>query len=512
MTLKNFFKFLSLGLILGISQSFLFCIPLIIFVYYLFLKKVYKMTSYKHGFFCSWLFGTGFFVGSMHWMISPFLIYEKHFYLIPLGALIFPILMGVFFIFPVCLIIFFEKNLLLMKNKIFLRSFVVSLFFLFSEILRSKLFGGLPLNLTGHIWAFNSEFIQIVKVFGIFGLSFLTILWIILSVNLLIHLRLKTFLVSIFCFPLILISFNLINYEYKEINDEKAFLRVVQPNVPQKEKWNKVFFEKNFEKLIALTLDGNQQEVTKIVVWPEVALTFYLNEEKDFLNYLKKKIPKNVILITGSLRRIIEDGSVKIFNSLYVIKEGKFVFYDKKKLVPFGEFIPFRSFSEFLKLTPGSTDFSVGKQSNQIEVQLESKKIIFEPSICYEAIFQTFSSEKNQFIINITNDAWFGKTTGPRQHLSAQIFRAVEKSIPLVRSANSGISVITNQNGKIIKSIDLNKSGFIELNLSLKRNKTFFESYGNFSNLILILLVFFLFYLIDIFYQLKVNVKSKTLI
>ena len=158
------------------------------------------MTSYKYGFFYSWLFGTGFFIGSMHWMISPFLVYEKHFYLIPLGALIFPILMGVFFIFPVYLIIFFEKNLLLMKNKLFLRSLVVSLFFLFSEILRSKLFGGLPLNLTGHIWAFNSEFIQIVKVFGIFGLSFLTILWIILSVNLLIHLRLKTFIVSIFFF------------------------------------------------------------------------------------------------------------------------------------------------------------------------------------------------------------------------------------------------------------------------------------------------------------------------
>ena len=512
MTLKKSFKFLFLGLLLGISQSFLFCIPLIIFVYYSFLKNVYKMTSYKYGFFYSWLFGTGFFLGSMHWMISPFLVYEKHFYLIPIGALIFPILMGVFFIFPVCLIIFFEKNHLFMKNKIFLRSLVVCLFFLFSEILRSKLFGGLPLNLTGHIWAFNSEFIQIVKFFGIFGLSFLTILWIILSANLLIHLRLKTFIVSIFSFPLILISFNLINFEYKEIDDEKAFVRVVQPNIPQKEKWNKVFFEKNFEKMIALTIDGNQEEVTKIVVWPEVALTFYLNEERDFLNYLQKKIPENIILITGSLRRTIEDGSVKIFNSLYVIKDDKLVFYDKKKLVPFGEFIPFRSFSDFLKLTPGSTDFSVGEQSNQIEVELEYKKIIFEPSICYEAIFQTFSNEESQFIINITNDAWFGKTTGPRQHLSAQIFRAVEKSIPLIRSANSGISVITNQNGKIIKSINLNKSGFVELNLPLKKTQTFFESYRNYSNLILIFFVFLLFYLIDIFYQLKVNVKPKKLI
>ena len=140
--------------------------------------------------------------------------------------------------------------------------------------------------------------------------------------NLLIHLKLKTFIVSIFSFPLILISFNLINFEYKEINDEKVLLGLFNQIFLKKKKWNRVFFEKNFEKLIALTLDGNQQEVTKIVVWPEVALTFYLNEEKDFLNYLQKKIPKNIILITGSLRRIIEDGKVKIFNSLYVIKEG----------------------------------------------------------------------------------------------------------------------------------------------------------------------------------------------
>ena len=88
-----------------------------------------------------------------------------------------------------------------------------------------------------------------------------------------------------------------------------------------------------------------------------------------------------------------------------------------KKLVPFGEFIPFRSFTDFLKLTPGSTDFSVGKQPNQLEVKLEGKSF-FEPSICYEAIFQTFSNNENQFITNITNDAWFGQTIGPKQHLA----------------------------------------------------------------------------------------------
>ena len=180
-----------------------------------------------------------------------------------------------------------------------------------------------------------------------------------------------------------------------------------------------------------------------------------------------------------------------------------------KKLVPFGEFIPFRSFINFLKLTPGSTDFSVGKTDSLIEINILNKKIIFEPSICYEAIFQTSHKKESHFLINITNDGWFGKTVGPKQHLSAQIFRAVEKSNPLIRSANSGISVVTDENGKIIKKINLGQDGYFEQKIPLKKNETFFESYGNYSMVILIFFIFFLFCLIDSYYQLKVVVKYK---
>ena len=216
MKTKIFFNFLSLGLILGISQSFIFLLPITILIYFLFLKKIYKMESYLEGSLCSWTLGFGFFLGSMHWMINPFLIYEKHFYLVPLGALVFPILMGLFFIIPVNLIIFFAKNFQLLKRRIFLKSLIVSIFFFSSEILRSKLFGGLPLNLTGHFWAFNSEFIQITKFFGFFGLSFLTIIWFVLISNLLIEKRFKTSCLIFFFFPVIFLSFNFINQDKKK--------------------------------------------------------------------------------------------------------------------------------------------------------------------------------------------------------------------------------------------------------------------------------------------------------
>ena len=509
MKTKIFFNFLSLGLILGISQSFIFLLPITILIYFLFLKKIYKMESYLEGSLCSWTLGFGFFLGSMHWMINPFLIYEKHFYLVPLGALVFPILMGLFFIIPVNLIIFFAKNFQLLKRRIFLKSLIVSIFFFSSEILRSKLFGGLPLNLTGHFWAFNSEFIQITKFFGFFGLSFLTIIWFVLISNLLIEKRFKTSCLIFFFFPVIFLSFNFINQDKKKIKNDELSVRVVQPNIPQSEKWNRLFFEKNIEKLINLSLKDNDVNIPKIVIWPEAALTLYLNEELEFLNYLKKKIPSNITLVTGALRRVLENDEVKIFNSLYVLEGSKIVHYDKKKLVPFGEFVPLRNFVDFLKITPGSTDFSVGRGSGILEIKLKNKKIIFEPSICYEAIFQTFHKIDSQIIINITNDAWFGNTLGPKQHLSAQIFRAVEKSVPLIRSANSGISAVTNENGKLIKKINLNKEGFVEVKLLLKKNQTFFETNKNYSLVFLIFFVFFLFYLIDIFYHLKVRVKPE---
>ena len=133
------------------------------------------------------------------------------------------------------MIVFTKKYFQFLKDKIFLKSFIVSLFFLFAEILRSKLFGGLPLNLTGHIWAFESEFIQITKFFGIFGLTFLTILWFVLIANFLIEKKIKILFFTVFFFPLVFWSFNFSNSDIKEIENDGLFIRVVQPNILQKE-------------------------------------------------------------------------------------------------------------------------------------------------------------------------------------------------------------------------------------------------------------------------------------
>ena len=159
------------------------------------------------------------------------------------------------------------------------------------------------------------------------------------------------------------------------------------------------------------------------------------------------------------------------------------------------------------KLTPGKTDFSKGKIENLLKIKLDEETIIFEPSICYEAIFQTFNYQKVDLLINITNDAWFGNTNGPKQHLTASIFRSVEKGVPLVRSANSGISVITNVNGKILKKLDLNKRGFIEYNITLGDNSTFFMKHKNKVVFYLILIIFLLIIGVDFLIKKRKSLK-----
>ena len=154
-----------------------------------------------------------------------------------------------------------------------------------------------------------------------------------------------------------------------------------------------------------------------------------------------------------------------------------------------------------MKVTPGSTDFTSGLKENNIKLSINNEPIFIEPSICFESIFQTFSFNKINFFVNITNDAWFGKTTGPSQHLSATIFRSVEKGVPLVRSANSGISVIINKNGKILKSKGLNSTGYLQTEISLGNNKTFFMKVGNTSVIFLIFIITLLGIIIDLIFK-----------
>ena len=141
----------------------------------------------KNSFFIGWIFGTGFFLGSMHWIVFPFLIYEEHLFLSPIVLIIFPVSLGLFFSIPSLFLHNFIK--IVNSDFLYLKSFSLSFFFLLSELIRSNIFGGLPFNLTAQIWAFNFKFIQIVSFIGVYGLSFLTINWLVILSYLILQKR-----------------------------------------------------------------------------------------------------------------------------------------------------------------------------------------------------------------------------------------------------------------------------------------------------------------------------------
>ena len=500
----NYFTFFIGGLFSGASYFSPILIPFSILGHYILIRGLFYKDRKFYSLLSGWLFGIGFFLTSMHWIVNPFLIYEEHKVLAPLVLIIFPSLMGLFFAIP-CVLINKFINFQKIDDYFFSKTLIISFLIFISELLRSNIFGGLPLNLYAHLWIFNENFIKISSYIGVFGLSFLTILWIITIV---LHIIKKdsNFIIPLTLFPIILISFSIFPLKENQHESKTISVRVVQPNIPQNKKWDRTLFQAHLDKL--LTLSNKAEKGERVVVWPEAAITGFLNENEDLIAYIKQKIDENTVIITGGLRREFYGSNFKVFNSFYIIKKNDLIFYDKKKLVPFGEFIPMRFLFNIFKLTPGKTDFSRGKKDEIMFLELEKEKISLEPSICYEAIFQTFNNKKIELLINITNDAWFGNFIGPKQHLTASIFRSVEKGVPLVRSANSGISVITDENGKILKKLGLNVSGFIDQDLKLGKNETFFITHKNIILIYLILVILFICMFTDFLIKKRKDLKN----
>ena len=223
-----------------------------------------------------------------------------------------------------------------------------------------------------------------------------------------------------------------------------------------------------------------------IFIWPEgVFAGVYLEQLKKFSQIFKKNFSDKHLLVFGV--NIQDSDSDKFYNSMIVVNNNlePIYRYNKKKLVPFGEFVPFNSFLEkfgLKKITQGYGSFSKGEQQSNFIYN----NINILPLICYEVIFpQLLNVSKSNLIINISEDAWFGDSIGPHQHFSKAIFRAVENNTYLIRSANKGISAFIDNKGRIIKSLEPQEVGNIELNVPLINN-----GYRNKNDLIFFILLF----------------------
>ncbi|NWG45452.1 MAG: apolipoprotein N-acyltransferase, partial [Alphaproteobacteria bacterium] len=243
-------------------------------------------------------------------------------------------------------------------------------------------------------------------------------------------------------------------------------VRIVQPSVPQSEKWRPENRAWIWDRLLSLTAARGEDEGQRVlVVWPESAVPFVLSRNETALAEIGETLGPDRMLVTGANRLAGAGSSLEAFNSVHVVNgEGTILAtYDKHHLVPFGEYLPFRPLLEAIgleKLTEG-IGFSAGRGLQTLVVP---GLPAIGPLVCYEAIFPvavTDPRRRPDVLVNLTDDSWFGPFAGPRQHLAIARMRAIEEGLPLVRAANSGISIVADPRGRVIGRLGVGEIGTI---------------------------------------------------
>jgi len=325
---------------------------------------------------------------------------------------------------------------------------------------------------------------------GVYGLSF-----VILFVNAVLFEVLQQWLKR--TFPLkevaltVLVLLVFLIYGYVKINHvdreviQSPSLKVglVQGNIDQSIKWNESFQLETLKIYRKLSMKVAEDK-PDLIIWPETATPFFFQEVKEY-QPIVFEIPEktNAFLLFGTPFYKIERGKVDYYNSAFLVSPSKELIgkYDKIHLVPFGEYVPLRKLLFFIEssIGEGIGNFKPGKEI--VHLPLPQGK--FGVLICFEIIFpdlcRRFVKEGANFLVTITNDAWFGKTSAPYQHLSMATFRAIENRVFIARAANTGISAFIDPKGKIVKQGDIFTEEAMNGTIRMMKRKTFYTLYGD---------------------------------
>lgn len=354
-------------------------------------------------------------------------------------------------------------------------SFTITLFL--AELGRGHLFTGFPWNLYGYTWIEIKPIANAAHIFTIYFLTFLTISWTITPALLankkagtLSKLVIFFWALGSFTTAFIYGQNHISKIEKISADDKKINIAIIQPNIKQSEKWKPEKQSENFQKLLNLTreaaakLQKQETENTTLFVWPETAIANnVINSDWATSQIIEtlSLLEQDTYLLTGALRYKEKD---QYFNSIMIFdKAGEIInTYNKSHLVPFGEYMPL---SEIIDIAPivGFQGFQRGEDPSLLTLN-ETLNIF--PLICYEVIFphktfQKLNDKNTGIIVNVTNDAWYGNSAGPYQHLVQAQFRAIENQTVLIRSANTGISAIISPTGVIKDSLGLQTGGTI---------------------------------------------------
>jgi apolipoprotein N-acyltransferase len=429
-------------------------------------------------------FGYGYFMAGTWWIANAMLVdVSKFAWMIPFSVLGLSALLAVWFgLFGA--LAFRLRSASVVRNVVRFAGLWVAV-----EYLRSVGMFGFPWNLAGYIALPSLHIAQVASVMGTYGLGFFVVLAGLAPMVMVRHRRAGML-------PLLVMG-GFYAYGVWRIPPSTAMtdthLRIVQANIAQSLKWTPQGGEESLDSHAQLTrAPGTPPDVA---IWSETAFPFTLREDSMWPYRLAQLLPPQGVLLTGAVRSENRNGMHQIWNSMVAIDaQGRMRDrYDKHQLVPFGEFMPLRDVLPLDKITPGDIDFSRGAGPRTLIVN--ERVPPFSPLICYEAIFPWAAvnpQQRPQWMVNITNDAWYGNSPGPYQHFDMARMRAIEQGLPLARAANTGISAVVDPYGRVVASLGLEGRGVVDSLLPTALPATIYSRMGEWL-VIFILLLFTIF-------------------
>jgi apolipoprotein N-acyltransferase len=459
-------------------------------------KKIYNNKSFfKYG----WYFGFGYFLFSLYWIVISLSFDENFKFMIPFAVILVPSFLAIFYGFVTYFFsIFYSKNVI---SSFFIFSFLFGTF----EFIRSFVLTGFPWNLIAFSFSDSIYFIQVLSIIGTYSFNLVCISLFTVPAIFVLRNSNKEIMVCFF-FLIVTVSFlifgNLKKNRFDLIKsvENPYTIRAISSNISL----DRFYSNKDELKIINELINISDPEKKKptIFLWPEGIIPDSNVKDMDkYKELFLNNFGHDDLIIIG-LNSIESKNNKKLFFNSMAVFDNKLQLihkYNKINLVPFGEFVPFENILGSIGLRSVTNEyqsFSRGDSRKFINLKNDKINLNLLPLICYEIIYSgKLSKNKNfDYIINISEDGWFGRSIGPKQHFSHSIFRSIENGKYIVRSSNNGISAVINPMGFIEKEVAIGTTGYVNFSESKSIKPTLFLLYGNKIFLILILLYIFLIF------------------
>ena len=458
----------GLGVLVAGAQAPVYFLPAIL----AFSALPWLLTGAQNGraaFAIGWWFGFGMLTAGLYWISNALLVDSaRHAWLVPFAAAGLPAVLAVYYGAATWL-----THALARRGGA--PVIILAASWAIAEWLRGNLFTGFPWNLTGYVWAFSEIPLQATAFIGSYGLGLVT-----LCVGFALAplgmappgpQRWYGPLAAAATLALLWAGGSLRLAEIT-VGPTEHTVRVVQGNVAQRDKWQGPLKADHIARYLAMTTapGADGRPPPPVAIWPETAMALFLNEAPALRAAMGRAVAANGSVLTGTVRVARpspagSDAPSEIWNSVYAIDGGGAVraIYDKFHLVPFGEYLPFQDWLPFLPVAALRTGFSAGPGPQTLTAPGLPP---FSPLICYEIIFpgavRAPDGPPPRLLINLTNDAWYGVSSGPYQHFATTRVRAVEEGLPVIRAANTGISALIDPLGRVKARLALNQTGHFD--------------------------------------------------